>query len=185
MGAIFVARLLVILLLGIALLTTGGCLGGRNFTAAGDPSQTAGEPSVGAAVGSIAPEFALLALDGSTVRLSDLRGKAVVLNFWATWCPPCRNEMPVLQKAYEKYRDEGVAFLGIDVKESEAEVLQFVRKGGYGWTFLLDTSGRVSSSYRVSGIPTTVFIDLEGIIRDIHVGELTASSLDSKLGKIR
>lgn len=180
-----------VLALGLVLLLTAGCLGGsRNFSPAGKAEATPASSSAGRStsapkVGNPAPDFALQDLDGRTVRLSDLRGKAVLINFWATWCPPCREEMPDLERAYGKYRDQGVVFLGIDQGESADTVRRFVQRYNYSWTFLLDSDLKVSNSYRASAIPMSFFVDREGILRDIHVGPLSSSALDSRLAKIR
>ena len=188
---------LMALLWGLALLTTAGCLGGsKNFTTAtGSVAQAAqasdlsgGTPArrdVGPRVGNVAPDFALKGLDGNVVRLSDLRGKPVLINFWATWCPPCKEEMPTLQAAYQKYRDQGTVFLGVDLKEDAGTIQDFVQKNGYRWTFLLDPEARVSTAYQVSAIPTTYFIDGEGIVRDSHLGAISPATLETKLAKIR
>ncbi|MGE5618840.1 MAG: TlpA family protein disulfide reductase [Sphingomonadaceae bacterium] len=185
------------LLLGLAMLTVVGCFGGsRNFTPgvggevltaaqpAGGPSSGAARPDVGPRVGNLAPDFSLKGLDGQTVRLSELRGKPVLVNFWATWCPPCRQEMPDLEKVYQRYRDEGVVFLGVNKEEDAETVRKFVEQNRYSWTFLLDSDGKVGNSYWVSGIPTSYFVDREGIVRDIHIGILNVSLLEAKLGKI-
>jgi cytochrome c biogenesis protein CcmG, thiol:disulfide interchange protein DsbE len=177
---------LVLMLLGAVLLTTAGCFGGtRNFSPDGGSTSSNAASLSGGLIGSPAPEFALKSIDGSTVQLSELRGKALMVNFWATWCPPCKEEMPVLQSAYEKYRDEGFEFVGIDMKEDEATVRNFVEEGGYSWTFLLDSDGQVSNSYRVVGVPTTYFIDREGIIQGMFIGAISKSVLESKLDSIK
>ena len=188
------AKGLFALLIGISLVATAGCLGGsRNFTpAAGMASQPGGAsvggstlPDVAPRVGNRAPDFALRSLDGRTIRLSELRGKPVMVNFWASWCPPCRNEMPAFEKAYQRYRSQGMEFLGVDVQEDAETVRKFVQENGYSWLFLLDSDGKVSRSYQVSGVPTTFFIDREGIIRDLQIGELSEAALESKLAKIK
>jgi cytochrome c biogenesis protein CcmG, thiol:disulfide interchange protein DsbE len=176
---------LMILLLGTMLLATAGCLNaGKNFSTDGGASSNAAVQS-GGMIGKPAPDFALKSLDGSTVSLSDLRGKPLMVNFWATWCPPCKEEMPVFQAAYEKYRDQGFEFVGIDMKEDERTVRNFVEEGGYTWTFLLDTTGQASNSYRVSAVPTTYFIDREGIIQGMFLGAISKSVLESRLQSIK
>jgi thiol-disulfide isomerase/thioredoxin len=140
---------------------------------------------VSAAPLNLAPDLALKGLDGQLVRLSELRGKPVVVNFWATWCPPCKQEMPDLEKTYQKYRGEGLVFLGVDQMEDLDTVQQFVKENGYSWTFLLDSDGEASKAYRASALPTTYFVDRQGIIRDVQIGAINASQLESKLSKIR
>lgn len=188
-----VGRAVLVAILGAMLLLASGCLGGsRNFSP-GDGSaaqaltaQSADvRPDVGPRVGSQTPDFALKGLNGQTVRLSELRGKPVMVNFWATWCPPCRQEMPDIEKAYKKYRDEGIVFLGVDQMEDPDIVQKFVKENGYSWVFLLDSEGEASKQFRASALPTTFFIDRQGVIRDMQIGALTAAQLESKLSKIR
>ena len=169
-----------LLALVVALLLVQGC--------ATDPApqdaaaQETGTPATGRPVaGSRAPDFTLTDLDGNTVRLSDLLGKVVFLNFWATWCSPCRAEMPDIEALHRKYRDRGVVVLGVDLRESESTVRTYLERGGYTWTFLIDTTGRVASAYRVSAIPTSFFIDREGVIRAVVIGGMTASTMEARL----
>jgi cytochrome c biogenesis protein CcmG/thiol:disulfide interchange protein DsbE len=182
-----VAWSLLLVLISPMLLTATGCLGGsRNFVSAGSELASSGTARPAAPrVGSPAPDFELKDLDGKTVRLSDLKGKPVLINFWATWCPNCKEDMPGLEKAYQKYRDQGVVFLGVDQGESADTVRNFVKKNGYSWTFLLDSDMKVSMSYRASAIPMTFFIDREGVLQDIHIGPFIPSTLESKLAKIQ
>ncbi len=139
--------------------------------------------SVKAELDKPAPDFTLKDLDGNTVRLSDLRGKVVFLNFWATWCPPCRAEMPDIEKVHQKYKDQDVVVLGIDLRESADTVRAFVEEGGYTWTFLLDTTGKVGSMYNVSAIPTSYFVDKNGIIRAVTIGGMTGATIEAKLAQ--
>jgi cytochrome c biogenesis protein CcmG/thiol:disulfide interchange protein DsbE len=136
-----------------------------------------------AEIGKPAPDFTLQDLDGNTVRLSDFRGKVVFLNFWATWCPPCRAEMPAIETLHRKYRDGDVVVLGIDLRESASTVRAFVEEGGYTWTFLLDTTGRVGSMYQVRGIPASYFVDRKGIIRAVAIGGMTGATMEAKLAQ--
>ncbi|MBI2857346.1 MAG: TlpA family protein disulfide reductase [Chloroflexi bacterium] len=131
--------------------------------------------------GNPAPDFALVDLKGNVVRLSEMKGKVVFINFWASWCGPCRQEMPELEKIYQKYKDRGVVFLGVDIKESPALVRQFVQRGGYNWTFLLDASGAVTSRYGISAIPTSFFVDRDGVIREIYLGAMNKDRMESRL----
>jgi len=122
--------------------------------------------------GFLAPDFALKSLDGETVRLSEFRGKAIILNFWASWCPPCREEMPALQRVSQAYQSRGVEVIAVNVTSEDvlSSVQEFIQSSGVTFTVLLDEQGEVQSVYRTSGLPTTVFIDQEGIIRDWIVG---------------
>ncbi len=117
-----------------------------------------------------APEFTLQDDDGKTHRLSDYRGKVVVLNFWATWCPPCRYEMPAMERAHKKVQGENIVLLAVNVGESEDQVFEFT--GQYPVTFqlLLDTDGSVVKKYPVIGLPTTFVIDPRGVVTHQAVG---------------
>ena len=122
-------------------------------------------------VGHPAPDFTLPALDGDEVHLAELRGKPVILNFWATWCPPCRREMPALEVIWQQHKRGDVMVLGVDQGESVGIVSQYVRQNvGVTFPLLLDRRQDVGDLYLVRSLPTTFFIDAEGIIRAIRVG---------------
>ncbi|MFC2014493.1 peroxiredoxin family protein [Chloroflexota bacterium] len=137
--------------------------------------------TVGLTKGTLAPDFTLSDLDGNQVSLSDFRGKTVFLNYWATWCPPCRAEMPEMEAVYQEYKDKDVVIIGIDIRENEETVRRFVQDGNYNWTFLLDTSGAVATSYEVVAIPTSFFLDKNGIIRAIKVNAMTKREIEANL----
>jgi len=122
--------------------------------------------------GFLAPDFTLDTLDGGKVTLSDLRGKIVVVNFWATWCLPCREETPALEKAYEQYKDSGMVILGLNLTNQDvvSEVESFVQEFELSYPILLDRDGSVGYLYQIKGLPTTFFINREGIIRTVLVG---------------
>jgi len=122
-------------------------------------------------VGFLAPDFTLTTTDNDRVQLSSLRGKPVILNFWATWCPPCRAEMPALEELWQQHDRGDVLVLGIDQGESAVTVEQFAR-GVVGTTFplLLDTKREIGVEYGVRAFPTTFFIDAQGRIQEIKVG---------------
>jgi peroxiredoxin len=129
----------------------------------------------------VAPDFTLTALDGQPVRLNDLRGRPVLINFWATWCPACRSELPALQAAYQRY-GERVAFLGVDVKEPEETVAAFAQQSGLTFPILLDGDGAVGSQlYQARGIPTSLFIAPDGVVSVRHVGPLAEADIDRYL----
>ena len=109
-----------------------------------------------------AHDFELTLFDGQSLRLSDLRGKVVVLNFWASWCPPCRAEMPDFQEMWEEMRDEDVVFVGIAVGDSERGARAFAEATGVTYPLGLDETGRIARDYRVTSLPTTFLIDREG-----------------------
>ncbi len=143
------------------------------------------EASVGISVGEIAPDFTLSDLDGNELSLSDFRGKAVFINFWATWCPPCRAEMPEIEAVYQEYKDKDVEVIGVDLLETKDEVSQFVQQYGYSWTFVIDTTGEVATTYNLAAIPTSFFIDREGIIRVVNIGAMTKRAMKTALATIR
>ena len=122
--------------------------------------------------GFLAPNFTLDTLDGNKVTLSDLRGKIVVVNIWATWCPPCRAETPALEKSHEQYKDSGVVILGVDLtnQDSLSDVNSFLQEFKLTYPILLDRDGSVGYLYQIKGLPSTFFINRNGIIRTVVVG---------------
>jgi len=138
-----------------------------------------------ATAGSQAPDFQLLNLDGQPVSLSNLRGKPVLVNFWATWCPPCRAEMPFIQEIFREWSDAGLVILAIDIGENPSTVKGFMESYGFSFPVLLDTSRDVALKYNVRGIPTTFFIDKNGIIKVVKVGAFPSkAAIEKSLGKI-
>jgi len=117
-----------------------------------------------------APDFELPDLDGQLHRLSDYRGKVVILNFWATWCPPCRYEMPSMERARAKTAGEDIVILAVDVGESEDTVFEFTGTYPVEFQLLLDRDSQVIQSYPVTGLPTTYIIDPEGRVTHRAVG---------------
>lgn len=137
--------------------------------------------------GFAAPDFTLAALDGGEISLSELRGQVVVLNLWASWCLPCRAEMPAMEAVYQARRDEGLVILAVNstVQDNEAEAAAFVEELGLTFPILLDREGTVSQRYRLQALPTTFFIDRQGVIREVVPGGPMAESLiESKIGEL-
>jgi len=132
-----------------------------------------------------APDFQLLNLDGQTVSLSDFRGKPVMLNFWATWCGPCRAEMPYIQQVYDERSDDGLVVLAINIGESLAKVKGFMQDYGLTFPVLLDIQTEVAKQYNIQVIPTTFFIDPDGGIQDVGIGAFpNKAAIETRLGKI-
>lgn len=117
-----------------------------------------------------APDFSLQSLDGSTVRLSDLKGQVVLINFWATWCAPCREEMPLLDAIYQKYNRLGVELLGINVEDDASGAQEYLNETPVTFPILFDPDGRVSKQYQVKAMPSTILVDRHGNVRHIHYG---------------
>jgi cytochrome c biogenesis protein CcmG/thiol:disulfide interchange protein DsbE len=109
-----------------------------------------------------APEFTITTFDGETYTLADLKGKPIVLNFWASWCIPCREEAPALQRAWETYRERGLVVLGVDYVDTEADAKKFIAEFKQTYPNGPDLGTRISQSFRISGVPETYFIDREG-----------------------
>lgn len=125
--------------------------------------------------------FELTDLDGRPIRLADLRGKAVWVNFFATWCPPCQFETPVLRDVYERYRDRGLALVAVDVQETVPDGQAYADKYGLGYTIGADVSGHVFRRYQVFALPTQFFIDADGIVRYVVQGPLTADAAAARV----
>jgi cytochrome c biogenesis protein CcmG/thiol:disulfide interchange protein DsbE len=131
-----------------------------------------------AQAGRAAPNFRLRTIDGGEASLTDLRGRYVLLNFWASWCGPCRGETPLLQ-AYTEDHPDGLVVVGVNQQESRGDAKAFVEEFGVTYPQLLDSSGQVSSAYRVSrGLPISFLIDPEGVILRVHIGQVAEEQLD-------
>jgi len=117
-----------------------------------------------------APNFDLVSRDGSRIELADLKGDVVMVNFWATWCGPCREEMPHLEALYQRYRDLGFTLLGVNVEEDSSGADEFLAETPVSFPILFDPQSRVSELYDVVAMPSTVMIDREGGMRFIHHG---------------
>ncbi len=129
--------------------------------------------------GFLAPDFELPTTDGETIRLSDLRGQAVLVNLWATWCPPCRAEMPAIETVYNEYNDEGFIVLAIDMtyQDEFSAVPSFVNEHGLTFPILLDETGAVAQAYQLRSLPSSFFINREGIIHEVVIGGPMAEAL--------
>ena len=135
-------------------------------------------------VGEPAPAFDLETLDGGRLSLADLRGSPIVLNFWASWCIPCREEAPLLTAAAHDYRPEGLRVLGVVYQDSAGNAGDFMTRYGQTYPGLLDADGRTAIDYGVFGIPETFFIDAEGVVRSRQIGAVTADDLRTQIEAI-
>lgn len=138
----------------------------------------------GLSVGATATDFALKTPDGKEIKLSDFKGKPVVLNFWATWCPACKAEMPDMEKIYEANKDQGVVFLAVDIGESSLAVESFVQKNNITFPVVIDENSRVTSQYQIVPLPTTYFIDAKGIIRAKALSQMLPEQIKANLKTI-
>jgi peroxiredoxin len=181
-GAVAIVVVAVVLVIVTTPLGTVGGLG------PGDPQPTqfalGPAPTNGLRAGDIPPEFtitgpggaktALTDISGKPVQLADLRGKAVWLNFWASWCPPCQSETPVLRDLADRYRDRGLVVVGISVQEtSPANVADYARRYQLDYTIATDSTGEIFRTWRLYGLPTQFFIGPEGAIRSVVPAPMT------------
>lgn len=136
------------------------------------------------AVGSMAPDFVLADLDGNPIQLADLRGRPVVLNFWASWCGPCVEEFPLLRDAATHHAGAGLSIVGVVLRDRSEAARDFMERNGATWPSAMDPGERVASAYGILGPPETYFIDREGRIAARQFGPLTAESLNEQLATI-
>src|SRR3989304_5771432 len=139
------------------------------------PAPTAGPP---------APDFTLTSLDGKKVSLADYRGKVVLLNFFATWCPPCRAEMPDLEATYKELKSQGFEVVAVDLQEDQNTVSGYAKSLGLSFTIVLDRGADVFGQYRITGLPTSYFIDRDGVVREFIIGGMNKKMIQQKVEKI-
>lgn len=170
---------------GDALPAPAGQPGTADGQGPGNSSATPGSPAP-VAVGTPAPDFELQDLDGRTVRLSDFRGKVVFLNFWATWCPPCRQEMPEIRRLVEKNLPD-VVVVGVNTSDTAppAEVKAFMEKNGYPWLVLYDKGSLVGRRYGVVYLPTSYFIGPDGTVRGRYIGPMSLPVMERYIQQAR
>lgn len=151
-----------------------------------EPLDPASAPLYAAQNEAQATDFEVTLLNGETFRLSDQKGKVVLMNIWATWCPPCREETPELVDLYEKYKDEGYVTLGVSIDEQgESVVRPFMKKYEVTYPMYIDTDGTVVDKYSPEmGIPTTYIIGREGNLRYFAVGAVTKKELEPRIKKL-
>jgi peroxiredoxin len=134
-----------------------------------------------AQIGKPIANFTLTDLNGVAHKMSDYAGRPVLINGWATWCPPCKAEMPALHEFYLKHKAEGFEMLAINSGESQAAVQQFISQMGFTFPVLLDTNKAVLDGLGVSGLPTSIFVGRDGTVKTIHVGGLTPDAIEQEL----
>lgn len=191
--------LIVVVVAVVLLLAVTAPLGRTGATGPRDPRPTpyvvASAPAIGLRPGDRAPELSVTRQDGSTFALTDLqgqpvslaalRGKGVWINFWASWCPPCQAETPVLRDTYAAFHDRGLEIVGISVQETTAsDVGAYATKYGLPYTIAADLSGDIFRLYGAYVLPTQVFIGPDGIIRDVHLGVMDDVSAAAEVGAI-
>lgn len=136
------------------------------------------------AIGRMAPEFSVADLDGNPIHLAALRGRPVIINFWASWCGPCVEEFPLLRAAAERHADDGLVVVGIVWGDRSESARDFMLRNGATWAAAMDPGERVSREYGVLGPPETYFIGRDGSIVGRQIGQISAASLDEKLAAI-
>ncbi|CAH1210498.1 Thiol-disulfide oxidoreductase ResA [Paenibacillus plantiphilus] len=163
----------IIILIGVVLL--GGYAIGNALFSSNDGLPQKGSPP---------PDFALVGLDGSTHRLADYKGKALIINFWGTFCPGCVYETPDLQSQYEKHKDKPFEIVGINLGEDEFTVKQFVKQYNVSYPIVYDTNRSVERKYGLRSYPTTFFVRPDGTIMDIYVGPMTEKDIDERVTEL-
>ena len=128
-----------------------------------------------------APDFVLTMFDTQTFRLSDQRGKVVVVNFWASWCIPCRQEAPVIESTWREYQDQGVVFVGVDYLDTETEARQYMTEFDLTYPNGPDVGTRIASLYRVKGVPETFFVNAAGQLRGVIIGPTNEAELHQRI----
>lgn len=175
----------------VILLIFAGLIGLAFYTAMDkkeeQSTEVKDEENTGLKQGSIAPAFSLRTLDGKQVDLKDFRGKKVIVNFWATWCPPCREEMPEMEKFYRDYKNKDVEILAINLEYSESnteKVSKFVQEYKLSFPIPLDEKNTIGNQFRAVSIPTSYFIDEKGIISNSHIGPMDYKFLKREIDKM-
>lgn len=170
-------------LAGVLLIALMWVLTGRNAQPGLPPIAETRKP---------APAFALPGLHGETVRLSDYRGKVVLVNFWGTWCVPCKEETPALAAVYRKLRDQGLEIIGVDLRNQErpgpdgdADVRAFTERYGVTYPIALDVAGETARAFQIYPLPTSFFVDQSGTIRYVRVGAIRADEVEAIFARLR
>jgi len=170
-------------LMALVFILGGGWIG----LSATPNSSTTGGRIASPREGFLAPDFTLQRLEGDSMTLSELSGKVVVLNFWASWCPPCRAEMPALQRVYQDKRERGLEVLAVNTtyQDSEIEMIDFRDRNNLSFPILIERTGEVARQYQIRAMPTTFFIDRQGVIRSVILGgPISEVTLQTKIEEL-
>jgi peroxiredoxin len=146
-----------VVMLGVLLVAMPGFFAGSSLASSGLTGQEA-------------PDFVLKSASGTNMRLSEYRGNVVMINFWATWCGPCRQEMPLLDDLYSRYERVGFSLLGVNIDDDSSRAMQMAEELGVSFPVLFDERKEVSKLYQVEAMPVTVLVDREGKVRHVHLG---------------
>jgi cytochrome c biogenesis protein CcmG/thiol:disulfide interchange protein DsbE len=142
------------------------------------------ETRAGPVQSGIAPDFTLTSFSGENLTLSDLHGQVVVINFWASWCPPCREEAAYLEQTWRKYKDQGVVFIGVDYLDTETEALAYIEEFDITYFNGPDLRTSISQAYKIQGVPETFYVAKNGELRSLKIGPLVSPELDQKIEEL-
>ena len=168
---------LVSVLIGVLLIAGGGI---GLLLAVSRSARLPGTP-----VAAPLPDVIVTTLGGEVVNLADLRGRPVLINFWATWCPPCREEMPALERVERKWAERGAAVIVINFEEDEATIRRYLAENGLSLRVFQDSSGEVAQKLDITYLPTTLFVDGTGVIRSRNEGVLSQGQMEAGLRALR
>jgi len=132
----------------------------------------------------LAPDFTITGFDSRTVNLSQLRGQVMIINFWASWCPPCREEAAYLEETWRKYQGQEVVFIGVDWVDTEKEALAYIKEFDITYINGPDIGTRIAQAYNIQGVPETFFVARNGELRGVQIGPLKAPQLDEKIDEL-
>ena len=143
-----------------------------------------GKAQAGPVDNGLAPDFSLTGFDGRKVTLSELRGQVVIINFWASWCLPCREEAAYLEQTWRKYQDQGVVFIGVDYVDTKKEALAYIQEFDITYINGPDLETAISDAYNIKGVPETFYVSKSGELRGVHIGPLKSPELDQKIEEL-